>query len=348
MTHMPGHIFYRTGDYTRAQVSFDLSTSVDEAYMQAQHVSADDDWNYVHNLMYSIANLMEAGQIAKAGTVSAKLTNARGTHAATNYPWSVRDSITRLDTQLPIALRTADWPQVEALAKAANPPAAFPNLKLLADALVDFAAGMQSVETNKLDAASQNSAQLDAQLWRLSQQVEEQSAADKKKPTDKADTSVPRNQVQPIDQTAPAMLKNLAILSLELRGAVLIRNSKLSDAEALFTQARREETELGYHEPPAFIRPVAEQEAALLVAAHRNVEAETAWKQALADRPNSGFPLYGLAQLAEQSGNTEKTQQAYNTFLTAWKQADPSRPEIQHAQQWITAHPDKALAQVNR
>ena len=31
MTHMPGHIFYRTGDYQRAQVSFDLSTQVDES-----------------------------------------------------------------------------------------------------------------------------------------------------------------------------------------------------------------------------------------------------------------------------------------------------------------------------
>jgi tetratricopeptide (TPR) repeat protein len=346
MTHMPGHIFYRTGDYARAQVSFDLSTSVDEAYMQAQHVSVDDDWNYVHNLMYSIANLMEAGQIAKAATVSAKLTNARGIHAASNYPWSVRDSITRLNTQLPIALRTGDWPQVEALAKAANPPANLPNLKLLADALVDFAEGMQSIESNHVEEASAESSQLDAQLWRLSQQVDEQTAADKKKPADPTASTTPKNQAQPIDATLPAMVKNLAILSLELRASILIRSGKLSEAEALFAQARREETDLGYHEPPAFIRPVAEQEADLLVAAHKNAEAEKAWKQALEDRPNSGFPLYGLALLAETSGNTEKTQQAYTTFLDAWKQADPTRPEIQHAQQWLVAHPDKALAQV--
>ena len=28
----------------------------DEQYMQTQHVQVDDDWNYVHNLMYAIAN----------------------------------------------------------------------------------------------------------------------------------------------------------------------------------------------------------------------------------------------------------------------------------------------------
>src|SRR5579859_3196497 len=91
MTHMGGHIFYRTGDYQRAQVSFDLSTSVDEAYMQSQHVTVDDDWNYVHNLMYSIANLLEQGRMEQAAQMSAKLTHAHGTRAASLYPWSTRE-----------------------------------------------------------------------------------------------------------------------------------------------------------------------------------------------------------------------------------------------------------------
>src|SRR5277367_2975845 len=54
MVHMPGHIFYRTGDYTRAKESFAASILADEHYMQSQHVDVDDDWNYVHNLMYAI------------------------------------------------------------------------------------------------------------------------------------------------------------------------------------------------------------------------------------------------------------------------------------------------------
>jgi tetratricopeptide (TPR) repeat protein len=344
MTHMPGHIFYRTGDYQRAQVAFDLSTSVDEAYMRSQHVSADDDWNYVHNLMYSIANLLEEGQIAKAGEVSTKLINARGTRAATLYPWSTRDSISRLNPELPVALRNGDWPRVQTLLADAHPPATLPNLQALATALTTFAKGMASISQKHVEAAQQHSIELDAQLWHISQQLDQQQAAAKSKPKDDNASATPTNQVTPTDQNLEMMLKNLAIMSLELRGAILIPSGKVPEAEALFAQARKAEFDLGYREPPAFVQPVAELEAEYLTAAKQTAEAEKAWKQALADRPNSGYPLYGLAILSEQSSDANKTTAAYSQFLHAWKTADPQLPQIQHAQQWMMAHPDKALA----
>ena len=347
MTHMPGHIFYRTGDYQRAQVSFDLSTSVDEAYMKSQHVAADDDWNYVHNLMYSIANLLEQGRMTEAAVVSNKLLEARGARASTLYPWSTRDSITRLHPLLPIALRTGDWPQVESLLAAAHPPASLPNLQALALSLTAFAQGMQNLDKKDAESAQKHSTELDAQLWRISQQVDQKNAEEKAKPKPK-DAATPVNQAEPIDPNLPNLLKNLAILSLELRAAILIDNGKASDAEALFAQASREETDLGYREPPAFIMPVSEQEALLLTAANQKPEAEKAWKKALEDRPNSGFPLFGLGLVAEQSGDAAKTTAAYNDFLAHWKSADPQLPQIQHAQQWITAHPSQALASAGR
>jgi tetratricopeptide (TPR) repeat protein len=345
MTHMPGHIFYRTGDYQRAQVSFDLSESVDEAYMQTQHVAADDDWNYVHNLMYSIANLVEQGRMVDAAVTSRKLTAARGVRAATLYPWSTRDAITRLDPLLPLWLRSSNWSAVEEVLAKANPPAQFPNLQTLATSLTAFASGMKSVNAKDYESAQKHSAELDAQLWRasqqLSEQVKQQDEAGKKKPDEPAK---PKNQVQPTDPNLDATLKNLAILSLELRAAILIPTGKIPDAEALFAQARREEQDLGYHEPPAFIKPVAEQEAELLTAAGQNDEAAKAWQQALEDRPNSGFPLYGLAKLAEKSGDVSKTTVAYTKFLIAWKNADLNWPQIEEAKQWIADHPDTALA----
>jgi len=336
MTHMPGHIFYRTGNYDRAQQAFDLSTSVDEAYMKAQHVAPDDDWNYVHNLMYSIANLLESGRITQAAVTSAKLTGARGTRAASLYPWSTRDSITRLNPLLPIALRIGNWPQVESLAASAKPQPQFPNLQLFATSLAAFARGMQSLEKKDTTLAQAKSAELDAQLWRLSQKVDNEAALAKSKPEGTPKT--PTNQTQSTDQTDTSMLENLAILSLELRAAILIQNGKVAEAEVLFSQARREEFDLGYHEPPAFVRPVAEQEANLLFAAGKTAESEKAWKQALEDRPNSGFPLYGLAQLAEQSNDSAKAEKAYTDFLAAWKSADQTLPEIQHAHQWLSVH----------
>ncbi len=339
MTHMPGHIFYRTGDYQRAQQAFDLSTSVDEAYMKAQHIPPDDDWNYVHNLMYSIANLMEEGHMTQAAAVSDKLPAARGTRAASLYPWSTRDSLTRLSPQLPIALRTGNWSEVQKLLIQSVPPPHLPNVKSLAEALQLYARGMQAAASGKIDEATHSSVELDAHLWRLSQQLDQHDADAQKKP-DKIDK--PANQVQSIDQTLGSMVKNLAIMSLQLRGATLIDQGKIADADSLFKQARREEIELGYHEPPAFIRPVAEQQAESLFQADQNHQFDThivkAWQLALEDRPKSGFPLYGLALLTESLGDASKTEAAYKTFLDAWQSADPDLPQLQHAHHWLDAH----------
>jgi hypothetical protein len=347
MTHMPGHIFYRTGDYARAQVSFDLSTSVDETYMKTQHVAADDDWNYVHNLMYSVANLLEQGRMNDAFTLSAKFITARGTRASTLYPWSPRDSMTRLNPLLPVALRSGDWEQVASLLAAANPSASLPNLQSFNASLTAFAKGMQSISQKNSEAAQKYSTELDAQLWRLSQRSDEEAAAEKKKSAGKDEPKTlaqPVNKAQPTDQHLQTMIANLAIMSLELRAAILVHNGKIAEAETLFAQAHREEQALGYHEPPAFIQPVAELEAQLLASAGKSAEAEKAWKQALEDRPKSGFPLFGLAEVSEQSNDTTKTSAAYNEFLVAWKTADPQLPQIRHAQQWIVAHPNQALA----
>ena len=46
--------------------SFEDSMQVDEAYMKTQGVGVVNDWNYVHNLMYLIADLMEAGRLREA------------------------------------------------------------------------------------------------------------------------------------------------------------------------------------------------------------------------------------------------------------------------------------------
>jgi hypothetical protein len=43
MVHMPGHIFFRIGDYARAEKAFADSLEVDERYMREQHVDPDND-----------------------------------------------------------------------------------------------------------------------------------------------------------------------------------------------------------------------------------------------------------------------------------------------------------------
>ena len=342
MTHMPGHIYYRTGDYATAQKSFDLSESVDEAYMRDQHVSVDNDWNYVHNLMYSIANLMELGRMQQAESVSAKLSGARGTRDDTLYPWSPRDAISRLNPQLPVALRTGDWTQTLALLSTAHPPDNMPVLQFMSQALVWYATGMQHLLWGEVDQAADLSTQLDAKLWRLNQQQSDDEASRKDQPPDPQEKV--KNHISGPDAVLKQMLPHVSILSLELRAGILVAQKRDADAKKLFADALQEEQQLGYHEPPPFIRPVAEQEAEEWMAAGKFVDARAAWQAALIDRPNSGFALFGLAQAEQQMGDTAAAENSYRQFLQSWATADSGMPQLQQARSWMAAHQAQTAA----
>jgi tetratricopeptide (TPR) repeat protein len=330
MVHMPGHIYYRVGDYAQAEHWFAESTAVEERYQREQHVSVDDDWNYVHNLMYSIANLMEEGKMQEATALSAKLSSARGEFGPTLYTQSSRDGISRIDPLLPIALRTGDWNTVLRLVKDSKPDANLENLQFLAGQLRAFAAGMKAAETGDVAAAQSASDLLDADLWRLSQRVHDAP------PEKKAAVTAPAMAVVMPDAKPGPLLNNLSVMSLELRATILAAQKKLPDAKTLFAQAADEEKKLGYREPPAFIQPVGETEGAVLLLAGDAAGAHAAYDAALKERPNSGFSLYGMAQASEAAANTAVAREEYTNFLSAWKNSDASRPEISNARAWLS------------
>src|ERR1700757_114170 len=94
--------------------------NTDEKYMSEQHVEPDNDWNYVHNMMYAIANLMEQGRLSDANRLSDHLAAARGKLSNSLYIWSARDQMARVSYRLPVALRIGDWDAVLAMAGQAN------------------------------------------------------------------------------------------------------------------------------------------------------------------------------------------------------------------------------------
>ena len=343
MVHMPGHIFYRVGDYDHARESFAASTAADESYMRTQQVQVDDDWNYVHNLMYAVANAMEEGRLGEATELSAKLKGARGQLEATLYPWSPRDGIARLDPRLPVALRTADWTQALELLKASNPPESLPNLVFLDRQLTDFATGMQALEAHDTAKAEEAAQRLDAELWRISQRLKDEDAAKEKEKKKKDDESTSKLKLMP-DAMPKPLVSNLSIMSLELRAGILAAKKQTEEAKKLFAQAAQEEKELGYREPPNYIRPVGETEAAALLAAAAWTDAKSAYQKALLERPKSGFPLYGIATSSEQAGDVKAATTEYIEFVAAWKSADPELPQLKHARAFLAEHGTTAAA----
>jgi tetratricopeptide (TPR) repeat protein len=333
IVHMPGHIFYRVGDYARAEKAFAASMETDERYMQEQHVQPDDDWNYVHNLMYAIANLLEEGKLKDATALSMKLTGARGQLDSTLYTYASRDSISRLNPLLPVALRTADWQQVIELLQTSEPPSEQANLGFLERTLADFAGGMQAIEAQDLAKAEELSLRVDADLWQVSQQLKDSTGAQGNTATTVGE-GAPKLQLMP-DALLQPLINNLSVMSLELRAAILIAKKQTDEGKKLFGEAAQEEKALGYREPPNYIRPVGETEGAALMAAGDWKGAREAYKRALLERPRSGFPLYGIAICNERSGDTAAATAAYMEFLQAWKDADSKLPQLMHAQSYV-------------
>ncbi len=342
MVHMPGHIYFRVGDYAHADRWFDASTAADELYMNTQHVGPDQDWNYVHNMMYAIANRIEQGRLADANALSDRLAGARGQLSATLYIWSARDQMSRIARRLPVALRVGDWDTVLALTAQANLPetARTTNLRFLASTLTAYASGMKALDSHDLPAAQSASDRMDAALWRTHQResaMKDMDMAAKPKAgqadsaaqtSAKAKTDAPPMAPVMPDATSAPLLSALGIASQELRAGILVAQNKLPEAKLLYASAARDEKKAGYHEPPFYVRPVAETEAAALLAAHDYPGAKAAYEAALIERPNSGFELFGLARTAELSGDPAAARKAYQAFLAAWPAADPSLPEL--------------------
>lgn len=339
MVHMPGHIFFRLGDYARAEKAFAESLEVDERYMREQHVDPDNDWNYVHNLMYFVADLLEQGKFDEATRISTKITGARGKLESTLYINSARDSISRLDPRLPVALRTADFSRVLILVKASAVRPGMPNLEFLRRCLADLASGMISVNQGNLAASERMSERLDAELYRMSQQHKPPAfMPTMPPPTAAAPSGPPKLAVMP-DALLDPLLSTLSIMSLELRGSLAAAQGNIDDAKALFARAATEEKALGYREPPNYIRPVGETEGAAMLRARRWGDAKVAFEKALSERPHSGFALYGIAAANEALGDLPAASRMYSEVLAAWKDADAGLPQIAHARAYLAAHP---------
>jgi len=129
------------------------------------------------------------------------------------------------------------------------------------------------------------------------------------------------NQIQKENPPSPDAKKKLAEME--------------ADAKA---EAARQEKELGYREPPIHIRPVGETEGAAFVNASAWNDARAAYQRALIERPNSGFPLYGLALVSEKAGDAKTAATQYNAFVAAWQSADPSLPQLAHARAFLADH----------
>jgi tetratricopeptide (TPR) repeat protein len=308
MVHMPGHIYYKLGDYERARKSFLDSVKVDESYMQREKVGSVDDWNYAHNLSYLIANDAESGHykeaLAMASTLDRLQANPFLAKGRPLHVLTVGGSTMRLNARYGHWQAIVDKPIDIGMEESAAGPAAVG----YRDGMLAYAKGMLALSRKDFELAERQTDALDALSWRLH--------------ADSGDDDKNHSK---------GALRMLEVVSLDLRGALRSMQGKSGQAVDLLKNAVEKEKEIGYQEPPQYGRPEFESLGYAYIRAGQYEKAREAFRAELKLRPKSGHALYGIAQSYEAAGDRPAAAQAYREFLAAWQNADPDLQMVQHA-----------------
>jgi tetratricopeptide (TPR) repeat protein len=88
-------------------------------------------------------------------------------------------------------------------------------------------------------------------------------------------------------------------------------------------------------QPPYPVIPATELCGNLLLELNRPAEARIYFEKTLNRTPNRPKAVFGLARAAELLGDSGTAKRRYEEFLTIWRTADPDRPELAKARDFI-------------
>jgi tetratricopeptide (TPR) repeat protein len=88
-------------------------------------------------------------------------------------------------------------------------------------------------------------------------------------------------------------------------------------------------------QPPYPVIPATELSGNLLLDLNRPMEAAPYFRKTLLRTPNRPKAIFGLARAAQALGDNATARQRYQEFLNIWKDADPDRPEVATAKEFL-------------
>ena len=108
-----------------------------------------------------------------------------------------------------------------------------------------------------------------------------------------------------------------------LEGEILVAEKKVDEDLSELNHAIKQEDELSYYEPPAWMIPGRHLLGAVLMKAGRFAEAEKVYRDDLARLPDNGWSLFGLAEsLREQKKNEDEAAAMKAKSEKSWAKAD--------------------------
>jgi tetratricopeptide (TPR) repeat protein len=285
LVHMPTHIYMRLGRWEDAVEHNAHAVHVDEEYVAARHPTGVYPIGYVpHNyhVMWEALNMLGRSEEA--------LATART--IARKVPPDVVRKIPPFEGYSPVVLftltRFSRWDDV------LGEPAPEPDLRYTTG-IWHYARGLAYAAKGKLDSAA----------------VERDSLA-------AIATAMPPEAMASLN----SMRTLLQIGERHLAGELAARRKRTDDAVRALRAGIALEDELTYEEPTAWALPLRQQLGALLLAAGRPKEAETAYRADLIRYPNNGWSLHGLAVTLKAQGRAQEAAAADAEFQKAWARAD--------------------------
>jgi tetratricopeptide (TPR) repeat protein len=285
LVHMPTHIYMRVGRWEDAAEHNAHAVHVDQEYVEARHPTGVYPLGYIpHNyhVMWEALDMLGRSEDALAAART----------IAGKVPADVVRMIPPFEYYSPVVLftlaRFSRWDDVLA------EPAPDSGLRYTTG-VWHYTRGLAFAAKGKLDSAA----------------VERDSLA-------AIATAIPPEAMANLN----SMRTLLQIGERHLAGALAARQKRTDNAVRAIRAGIALEDELTYDEPSAWALPLRQQLGALLLAAGRPKEAETAYREDLVRYPNNGWSLHGLAVSLKAQGRTKEAAAAAAAFQKAWARAD--------------------------
>lgn len=275
LLHMPGHLYFLTGDYDRAAEVFYDAVKADEQWHTQEGIPAAADANYMHDLHYLAVVEAERNNYQQALLFAQKYASL----ALRNTYWDAAAMSSLYEGRMLPALvhiRFQKWPEAQqAITEQLKEITPIPNTdlaKIYLQFMLRYCEGMEAIEQNDLSLANQKGATANQMLQTYSQMGSQVPGA--------------------ID--AKNINKALTIMSMsiyELAGWIDNRDAQEDFMPYAWNDAFELESLIPYDEPPRLIYPIGESLGRLHLLRGEPQAAELAFDKALLKRPNSPFIL---------------------------------------------------------
>jgi predicted Zn-dependent protease len=284
LVHMPAHTYMRVGRYREASLANEKGAQADEAYMAwCKSGGFYVQAYYPHNLHFLWASETFEGKSAASLATAKKLAETITADAARAVPPAHELYAVRYFAPV----RFGKWDEILAA------PAPPEDLRY-ATGMHHWARGMALAGTDKLDEAAAEKATLAAIAG--------------------------EDAVKSLVFLEGPASQLLEVATHLLAAEIASKQGKSDEALAELEQAQGKEYSLGYTEPPGWPLPVRQYQGAALLDAGRAAEAEAVFREDLADHPENGWALYGLA--ASLRAQDKPADDVEARFKTAWAGAD--------------------------